>query len=576
MIDIENILDIITPEALKDNDAIASLLYLFNNDLKKNLPLYQNPNNISDISFINDILENTNDTKELARYKNIKKEVVNTYLKEVIDVLENAQVNEEILAKFDVLSNVTGKEYITEDLVNVFIDRTERDYIHIAKEINQNKGTLSHIEFMYHQLNNLNIQGFEETPLIEVSEQKDEHGEQVPYTYTVNTNFYKVVYDNIMKPLTHPVGFQYIYQKLLSQILEDHVLLKLEYINLSLTLCTGIEFSAENIDWINKKTQNNNRIIEIKWSTGAFFYEKFDIINNSIKSYYVDSNGYKTEYNDCKLTVKYDNIKYTSSIQEKLSDRKDSRICENYPLNYRMAINTFTVGTELTINGYGPEEDSIYTAKLGNYNIGKRDILIGQFVKVYSCDGSSENLLIGNFAMSRHNKKIGKDFDYYKKLKIISEAMIVNYENENGIKDNYYERSSFFIGSDNHIIGELIKDNNYCGTCYELPLYVGNFDVSNNHSVDGKLDNSLYMEEKNKEVIHNNITKEEHDYKYFDRNRCANTTSNLGEEELYIGYEIIETLEFGEIYAIDYNEDFTYGIYDKNNSLIPDGNIGSL
>ena len=181
------IFDAITPENIKNIPVIRSAMDIFIQNLEKNAKVSKD---------IRKIYESDNE--------NIKIALVKTYLNSLYNVISKAQTNKVIKNKLDEheLLDVPLKTKITSIL-------NEENSI-VGKVQKQKTGTKVGIEYAY------NLAMYLETG----SQVSDFNIEEVqPFHFKTDGSLFKEMYEAVVKPISHPIGFTYDY----SQVIKDSI-----------------------------------------------------------------------------------------------------------------------------------------------------------------------------------------------------------------------------------------------------------------------------------------------------------------------------------------------------------------
>lgn len=195
---LKQIFDSITPDNIKDLDIIRDAMDIFIENLENN----------SEISTdITKLFTSENEEIQNALYA--------TYIQSLYDAITSAQTNPLIAAK---LENHLA-EYIP--IQGKITDILNDEYLLANKVIKQKTGLASIIEHTYNlakylQDNEKNSSDFE-------------FNEVKPFHFNVKGSIYREVYDNFVKPLSHPIGFTHDYLQTLIQPLFDYFQLDTEY-----------------------------------------------------------------------------------------------------------------------------------------------------------------------------------------------------------------------------------------------------------------------------------------------------------------------------------------------------------
>lgn len=195
---LKQIFDAITPDNIKDIDLIRDAMDIFIANLEEN----------SAISI---------DIKELYNSDNlhIQEALINVYLNSLYSVITKAQENKLIANKleFHDAEVIPLKNSITDILTN--------EYLTTNKVFKQKLGTKGIIEYTYNLAKYLqdNVVNADDFVLEEVK----------PFYFRTEGSIYNEVYEYIVKPLSHPIGFTYNYVQVIQQSIIDYFGLTASY-----------------------------------------------------------------------------------------------------------------------------------------------------------------------------------------------------------------------------------------------------------------------------------------------------------------------------------------------------------
>jgi hypothetical protein len=177
------------------------------------------PQNIKDIPLLADAmeifiknLEETSvlsiDIKELFNSENevIRRNLLKIYLSSLYAVITDVQQNKEVQSKF-----VNGEGYVLSKNVN---DILNDEYFTSNKEFKQRVGTKLGIDYTYLLAKYLQTNEFTSSDDFALKEIK-------PFHFQTEGSIYRELYENVVKPLSHPLGFTYIYNQLIKNSLAD-------------------------------------------------------------------------------------------------------------------------------------------------------------------------------------------------------------------------------------------------------------------------------------------------------------------------------------------------------------------
>ena len=190
------------------------------------------PSNITDIQILKDgmnifldyLTEHSDiaiDIKNILDEKKVPiyEEFVKIYLDNIYKVLSNTEHNEALYSKLKVMYEAFGLDIADLDLSVNITDLLSKDFILTNKDYKSSKGTPKAMEYIY---NIIIKSGIQEDLL------HDNTGNFI-YSESGNIFEYKIegtmideMYEHFVKPLTHPVGWAYFYQRVFYMSFVDY------------------------------------------------------------------------------------------------------------------------------------------------------------------------------------------------------------------------------------------------------------------------------------------------------------------------------------------------------------------
>jgi len=252
--------------------------------LKEIIPAITPPN-INDIKLIKDSInifleylsENSNISIDIKNILNQNKtviydEFIKIYLNSINSVLHNSKHNEALYNALKVNYSIV-KENI--DNIKLSIDTNKlltKDYIITNKNYKQAKGTPTAIEYIYNIVINSGIQNnkFNDN----ISGFQFYEGPNL-FEYKIEGTMINSVYESFVKPLTHPVGWTYTYQRIFYQVFTDYFNIKFIYQfsknGFEVKCMNGNSYNEDNyltnISHTGKKLVQDNTVIFISNET---------------------------------------------------------------------------------------------------------------------------------------------------------------------------------------------------------------------------------------------------------------------------------------------------------------------
>lgn len=191
----------ITPENIRDIPLIQTAMDIFIANLEENSRI------TSDIKRLYITEYKQTDSVLLQNTKlNVRKGLLAVYLSNLYNVLSKAQSDKAIKAKFDTL-NISSAPFMT-DVEKIIND----EYFIANKTFKENIGTIDSIKYIY----NL-------TEYLELATHSNDFTltELKPFHIRTTGSVFTELYENIVKPLAHPIGFAYEYMHVLNKTFSD-------------------------------------------------------------------------------------------------------------------------------------------------------------------------------------------------------------------------------------------------------------------------------------------------------------------------------------------------------------------
>lgn len=188
---IREIFNAITPENIRTNPLYVDFIEVFIQTLEEKSKYSIN---------MNDIFKNPD---PLVRTQFLKMYLNDFY--EIFQTITSTNMNGD--SQFDYTNDIMP------DINEIFND----EYFQSAKAFKENKGTSVAIEYVYNVLERINTGAISGTLTpFNLTESKDNG-----FYFEVEGNVSADVYDQIVKPLSHPAGYAYKYTQILSDFFQD-------------------------------------------------------------------------------------------------------------------------------------------------------------------------------------------------------------------------------------------------------------------------------------------------------------------------------------------------------------------
>ena len=199
--DIKGIFDAITPENIKNIPLIATAMDIFIENIEENAVVAESIRKI----YINEY--DANDSPMVQESKlNLRKGLLDVYMTALYQVLTKAQSNDVIKAKFE-QAGIKGTPFF-QDVERIISD----EYFVTNKAFKEKIGTDLSIKYAYNLTKYLETA--ETTNDLKLYEVK-------PFHFRTDGSILKEMYENIVKPLAHPLGFTYEYNQIVDQSIQD-------------------------------------------------------------------------------------------------------------------------------------------------------------------------------------------------------------------------------------------------------------------------------------------------------------------------------------------------------------------
>ncbi len=277
------------------------------------------PSNITDIQLLKDSLDIFLDY--LSKHSDISldiknilsedkipiyEEFVKIYLDNIYKILTQSEHNDALYDKLRTMYRAVGKDIENIDLSIDPVDLLKKDYILTNKSYKESKGTPKAMEYIY---NIIIRSGIQEDIL------NDNLG-NFRYIETGNIFEYKIegtmideMYEHFVKPLTHPVGWAYFYQRVFYESWSDYFDLEFIYTftDLKVKCMNGFIFTNDN--YLTNISHDDNKLVQ-------------DIVEDGVarpgnKVVFVDIEYFGEGSNRSKkTTVYFENGQYIISVDD--------------------------------------------------------------------------------------------------------------------------------------------------------------------------------------------------------------------------------------------------------------------
>ena len=182
------------------------------------------PDNIQSVPIIKDAMavfietleELASESIDIANaFKNtkIKEEIVKIYLDDIYNVLQRIKFNKKISDYIDRYNGYYGADYYKKEQIFNIVDYINDDHFLTVRSYKEKKGTLQATRYIYDLISAFVLSNDPHHPFTLT--------ELDPFNFKVEGSLPTVFYENIIRPLAHPLGFTYYYEQILKLVLED-------------------------------------------------------------------------------------------------------------------------------------------------------------------------------------------------------------------------------------------------------------------------------------------------------------------------------------------------------------------
>jgi hypothetical protein len=178
----------------------------------RSIPVIQDAMDIF-ISTLEEVSSTSIDVKNAFDNTNIKEELVKIYLDDLYNVLQQIQFNQKIVEYIERLNKSYGTEYYKRELIYNITNYINDEHFLTIKSYKEKKGTTQAIKYIYDLISTFVLTDDTHYPFMLT--------ELEPFNFKVQGSLPTVFYENIIRPLAHPLGFTYYYEQILKLVLED-------------------------------------------------------------------------------------------------------------------------------------------------------------------------------------------------------------------------------------------------------------------------------------------------------------------------------------------------------------------
>ncbi len=188
----------LVPENLQQKDSIMDLLELYMEDVEEAQRLSTRSVELLDFD--------VNDT-----HKDV---VLDTFMNKIYNAFVDASKSENIRARNEILATGYGDVYVpptSDDILKAFTE----EHIVASTTYRQKKGLISDILYVYDLLKTSGLH------IVHPSSEYLNIVEDEPFVVSVESSISKELYDEVIKPLTIPMGWAFKFARILQEIIEE-------------------------------------------------------------------------------------------------------------------------------------------------------------------------------------------------------------------------------------------------------------------------------------------------------------------------------------------------------------------
>jgi len=241
---IKEIIPAITPDNITDIPLLKDSLNIFLNYINEH----------SDISID---IKNILDQGKVPIYE----EFIKIYLNGIYKVLSKSEHNEALYNALKTSYRAANLNIEDMDLSVDIVSLLEQEYILTNKHYKQAKGTSTAMEYIFNVIINSGVQN--DFLGDNIGRFQYFEGDNI-FEYTIEGTMIDEIYNHFVKPLTHPVGWAYFYQRVFYQSFTDYFDLKFEYTfntdGLEVRCMNGDIFSKDN--YLTNIDHNGNQLVD--------------------------------------------------------------------------------------------------------------------------------------------------------------------------------------------------------------------------------------------------------------------------------------------------------------------------
>jgi len=178
----------------------------------KNIPIIQDAMGVF-IETLEEISSESIDIQNALNNTNIKEELIKIYLDDLYNVLQQIQLNQKLIEYIERSNKLYGSEYFKKEVIFNIANYINDEHFLTIKSYKEKKGSVQAIKYIYDLISTFVLSDDLQFPFTLT--------ELEPFNFKVQGSLPAEFYENIIRPLAHPLGFSYYYERILLLILED-------------------------------------------------------------------------------------------------------------------------------------------------------------------------------------------------------------------------------------------------------------------------------------------------------------------------------------------------------------------
>lgn len=325
---LKEIFNSITPENIKNIPLLKDAMEIFIETIEEKCSISQDVKNVFD-----------------PENRAFREEFIKIYLDDMHRYMEKAKTDQNILNKINHVNELYGQEVIKRDFIDDLVIMFNDEHFVTSKAFKQKKGTKVGIEYIYNVVESLL------DPESGGSSDSFVFKEKEPFDFQVEGSIPKEIYDGIVKPLAHPLGFTYVYLQIIKLVLHDYYQLQYSYVNSVVEvrcLNGNVEAFTQTITDVFETYEGARRLTRVTFDDGTYLEQ----YTNPILVTYFNADGTtnKVYSGHCSLYLSYDLVVELLTTDD-FALRDEQHADDDYWTDYTnpayigsLVIGAFTVG----------------------------------------------------------------------------------------------------------------------------------------------------------------------------------------------------------------------------------------